>query len=648
MKHIKNPIHPTTSLVTFFAPLFIALILCLGAAIPTNAQTKTSPATHKAAPSGAAAATNLPNNATTSTSANSPKSTSAPAAQSAIASAVDENVHRLSTKIVTMHSPGFKNTPTYARRKQAYDKNTDDTARKDISMPDGSKIKLKMVKNPSFGNMAASIKTNTEKGSEKKSTEKTNGSQWDCTSSSVSLTANSSSFMNGNYETTAGHIYPGAIYTFENFFNGSFKEQQGVRNPIQLVLQDANIAGSDYVNVKNPGMGTIGNGVNKLVHELKGPVSVQDFRFQTYQTGNNATQALQIGGGGSYAGFTVSASVSTSSTSNTVNMTIDAKKVLYTIELGSQDSAFFVDPKVENTRNLMVMSSVSYGIRVLGNYTYTFNSSSEAAAFKASYSGFGGSASAQLNQISTNKSVSNTINYYVVGGPGNGALAFDKKQLEKQLNDVISHATWENVVPIEYSFSDMAGDLIGSYSSTDDFTQRMCVPNTNGAKLQNVFVTFNTGQDGKDNDTHYNISLYGGDAGTRNNYNGYDGNPPQSKNNQEPFIAMYKTGPLNVIYNPNQTSTVQMTNNAYLGGLENSSSVYNNLDLDYFVKHGGIVHLHIYPNGNDTWNIQSMTLQLNFDGGISEPVKFSSFTVSQNSSEVTLYFDGTFAQRGAQ
>src|SRR3984957_9832667 len=258
MSQIKNP--------------FVILILCLFTALQSKAQTKTSPTTHKsgatATTAGSATASNTP-----TTSSKSNTST----AQPALASVIDENVHRVPTKIVTMHNPAFKSTPTYARRKQAYAKNTDDTARRDIPMPDGSHIKLKMVKNPAFGNMEASIKANTVKGSEKKSTEKNNGSQWDCTSSTVTLTANSSSFMNGNYESTAGHIYPGAIYTFDNFFNGSFKEQQGARNPVQLVLLDNNVSGSVYVNVKNPGMGTIGNGVNKLIHELKGPVSIQDF-----------------------------------------------------------------------------------------------------------------------------------------------------------------------------------------------------------------------------------------------------------------------------------------------------------------------------------------------------------------------------------
>src|SRR5580704_3122986 len=130
---------------------FIAFIFCLVAAIPTNAQTKPNPATHKSGP-GTTGAT-ASNTTTTGTSNKSTISTAQPAVTS-----IDENVHRVPTKLVTMHNPAFKSTPTYARRKQAYDKNTDDTARRDIPMPDGSHIKLKMVKNPAFGNMEASIK----------------------------------------------------------------------------------------------------------------------------------------------------------------------------------------------------------------------------------------------------------------------------------------------------------------------------------------------------------------------------------------------------------------------------------------------------------------------------------------------------------
>ena len=575
--------------------------------------------------------------------ATAPAPAPAPAATPAVSTpAIDDLVHTSTTKVLTLHDPEYKSTPKYAKSKKKYDKAFDDTASKVLTYPDGSKVHLKLVKNPSFGGMPTSIKSTTVKGSEKKDTKTDKGTQWDCSSSSIALTASSTSFLEADYATQAGYIYPGAIYTFDNFFNGSYTEQTGVRYPITLVNENPNITGSSYINVKNPGMGPTTNAVDKLTREMKGPAANEEFKYQVYETGNSAAQALQVSGGGSYAGFSAQNTYSTSGTSNTVNLTIDATKILYTINMSPQDSGFFADPKIEATRNLMVIGRVSYGIRVLANLTYTFSTSAEADQFKASYSGFGGSANVSLSQISQSSSVSNTINCYVVGGPGNSTISFNKKDLESQLKAVFKGATYQNAKPVEYSFFNMAGDLVGSYSATDNFTERNCVPNDNAAKLQSIFVTFNTGADGKDNNTHYTFSLYGGNAGTSNNYNGYDNNPPQTVNNHEPFIAMYKTGPLNVVFSPGGSNTNQLTNNAFLGAYSGPNSLYGSMTMDYFVNHGGIVHLHIYPDGSDTWNISGMVLQLNFEGGISQNVKFGAFTVSDKSTEMTLYFDGTF------
>ena len=575
--------------------------------------------------------------------ATAPAPAPAPAATPAVSTpAIDDLVHTSTTKVLTLHDPEYKSTPKYAKSKKKYDKAFDDTASKVLTYPDGSKVHLKLVKNPSFGGMPTSIKSTTVKGSEKKDTKTDKGTQWDCSSSSIALTASSTSFLEADYATQAGYIYPGAIYTFDNFFNGSYTEQTGVRYPITLVNENPNITGSSYINVKNPGMGPTTNAVDKLTKEMKGPAANEEFKYQVYETGNSAAQALQVSGGGSYAGFSAQNTYSTSGTSNTVNLTIDATKILYTINMSPQDSGFFADPKIEATRNLMVIGRVSYGIRVLANLTYTFSTSAEADQFKASYSGFGGSANVSLSQISQSSSVSNTINCYVVGGPGNSTISFNKKDLESQLKAVFKGATYQNAKPVEYSFFNMAGDLVGSYSATDNFTERNCVPNDNAAKLQSIFVTFNTGADGKDNNTHYTFSLYGGNAGTANNYNGYDNNPPQTVNNHEPFIAMYKTGPLNVVFSPGGSNTNQLTNNAFLGAYSGPNSLYGSMTMDYFVNHGGIVHLHIYPDGSDTWNISGMVLQLNFEGGISQNVKFGAFTVSDKSTEMTLYFDGTF------
>jgi hypothetical protein len=64
--------------------------------------------------------------------------------------------------------------------------------------------------------------------------------------------------------------------------------------------------------------------------------------------------------------------------------------------------------------------------------------------------------------------------------------------------------------------------------------------------------------------------------------------------------------------------------------------------MDWFVNHGGIIHLHIYPNGSDTWSIRTLQLQLNFEGGIQQVITFPAFTVADYSTEMTLYFTGAF------
>jgi hypothetical protein len=603
---------------------------------PINAPVKSQPAAATAATS----TTQPPQTA----QAKPTTTTAKPAAATGLIA--DGEAHISTTRLIHMNDPEYKKTPKYANRQKKYNKAMDDTARRTVPIQGGHHIFLKLVKNPSFEGQPTTYQGGTVKGTEKKETKKTDSIQWDCASSTVVLTASSTSFLNADYEQQAGYIYPGAIYTFDNFFGGNYNEPPGPRYPITLINEDPNATGSGYVVVKSPAQSTVLAGVKKLRQSMRGPAVNESFTYKVYETGNNATQALRVSGGGSYAGFSASNDYSSSSSSNSVNLTIDATKYLYTIDLQDQDSGFFVDPKTENIRNLMVMSQVSYGIRVLANLTYTFNTSQEADQFKAAYSGFGASVNFTLGEMSKSSSVSNTINCYIVGGASKNATpSFNKKELEHQIQAMFANVSNESVQPIAYTFKDMAGDVIGSYSATDDFHERNCVPNTNGARLKAIWAKFSTGPDGKEADDHYTFAVYGGNAGTHNNFNGYDNNPPQTVDSHEPFIAQYKTGPLNVVYNRGEDYSVPLTMNNFLTEFTGTSGVYHDLNMGYFVKNGGLIHLHIYPNGADTWNISSLVLTLDFDGAPSQTITFNKFDVSEKSTEMTLYFDGTFHER---
>lgn len=510
-------------------------------------------------------------------------------------------------------------------------------AEKDVKYSDGTSVHLKMVKNPKFGGEGTSIKAriNDEKGDKSKKDEKpetsvdSKGVPWSCTTDHVQLTATSTTFMNNDYSSSASHIYPGAIYTFDDFYNGSYKEQTGDRYPLTILTDNTNVKGKGYVNVPDPNMATVRAAVDQLFRETSGPVATESLSTQMYQTANDADQSLMISGGASGYGVSLSAGYSTSSTSSTYNLTIDAVKTLFSINTVPPDSGYFKDSKIENTPNLMVIGSVSYGVRVLANMTVTFNSQQEEADFRASYSGWGISANVDLDQLSKEKSVSETINCYVVGGPGNSTISFNKRELKARIQKILAGATYKNAMPIKYEFYDMGGDVVGSNSATDNFSVRNCVPGKDNPRLQSVYVTFNTGDDNKNQNDNYTAMLFLGNVQQTPNSAGY------VDFNRAPVFD-YGSGPNSPEYPNNSTQTIQL------------NSVNKAVTLQDFQNYGGMLNLSMYPNGSDTWKIVSIQLTLNFEGSANPPQKitFGNVTpVGDSNVTETFYFGGNFKQR---
>jgi hypothetical protein len=522
----------------------------------------------------------------------------------------------------------FAKTPQGTARKQKFGKNFGSgkgEASKDIKYPDGTSLHLSMVKNPSFGDQPTSIEAKLKHDKSQKADHSTDakGQQWTCTTDHVQLTATSTTFLNNDYSSAASHIYPGACYTFADFYNGSYKEQSGVRNPITIVTDNTNIVGSSYVTVSDPNMATIRNAVDKLFRETTKASASESLTYQIYETSNDADQSIKISGGASGYGATLSGGYSNGSASKTINLTIDAIKTLFSINTIPPDNGFFQDPKVESTPNLMVIGAVDYGVRVLANLSVTFNSQQEEADFAASYSGFGVSANVAFDQISRSKSVSSTINCYVVGGPGNSTVSFDKKDLQREIQKIFSGATYKNAMPVKYEFYDMAGDVVGSNSATDDFAVRQCIPGKDDPRLESVFVQFQVGGDGKNNDDNYTLLLYPGSV---------------NLNNPRQFGDM--------VFQYNEAGSPEgeieyQGNTAYSVKME---SVNKPATLSEFTKNGGSLMLSIFPNGNDTWQNTAILVTLKFEGGLgpSTPIKFTNVNIDQNGPHRILYFDGNF------
>jgi hypothetical protein len=577
------------------------------------------------AQNGGTARNNKKSNATTTTTTTTTPTTTTPTSPKAP---------------IAKNMKDFAKTPQGQARVKKFSKNFGDatgTASKDIKYSDGTAVHLKMVKNPSFGDQGTSItaKINGDKADKSKKDEKpetstdSKGVPWSCTTDHVQLTATSTTFMNNDYSSSASHIYPGACYTFDDFYNGSYKEATGDRYPLTILTDNTNVKGKGYVAVPDPNMATIRAAVDQLFRETTGPVATESLSTQMYQTANDADQSLMISGGASGYGISLSASYSTSSQSSTYNLTIDAVKTLFSINTIPPDSGYFKDPKVENTPNLMVLGSVSYGVRVLANMTVTFNSQQEEADFRASYSGWGISANVDLDQLSKEKSVSETINCYIVGGPGNSTISFNKNELKAQIQKILAGSTYKNAMPIKYEFYDMAGEVVGSNSATDNFAVRNCIPGKDNPKLLSAYVTFFTGGDNKNQGDDYGVFLYDGNVKQGPVTNGW------TTFERAPVFG-YGTGPNSPEYPNNSQQTVQL------------QSMNKEITLQDLQKNGGVLALQMWPNNTDVWDINSIQLTLNFEGSTTSPQKITLTgitPVGSNNKNGVYYFGGDFKQR---
>ena len=477
-----------------------------------------------------------------------------------------------------------------AKKKPAYKPLT-----KHISYQSGPGMTVTVDKNPP--------KDPTTGVKEKKVTpeKKESSGGYDCTTQQVNLSATSATFMNNDYSPSVINIYPGACYTYANLTDGNWQPQKGDRYPLTITCNNPNIKGNSYVTIPDPNIATIETGLGKLFRGFENVNAAESQSSQVTESENSATYNLEIGAGVSGYGADISNTYQTGNQSTTVYLTFDAIKTLFTFSAVPPDSGFFKDPNVEATPYLSFISDVSYGCRVLGNATLTFNSSQEADNFKASYSGFGVSAFLGVDYGSTSKNYTAVINAYVVGGPGNLAPAANLQELQKEVNDAFTHTNYQNARPVSYVACDMDGDVLNTTSATDQFTVKNCVPASAGsAEIENIAVTFTQGPDGKEPKTNFMVGIFPGQNANTNNVNAaafwYT-----SCNGQDNCSSPR--------FNNNGTATVILE-----PGYKGTPDQYKGKrDLEAFTKAGGgtiVVYGISNTNGYDVWQISNIAVKI--------------------------------------
>ena len=266
---------------------------------------------------------------------------------------------------------------------------------KDLRYSDGSVVHLRLTKSPSVTGQTANLKVNA------KQTGEDQDAGYNCITSNVSLTATSTDFINNDYSRQTAHIFPGAIYTYNHLYDGSFREETANRNPIIIGSSSTNMSSPTFEEVQTPNQANIHNALAKLFSRFHGDAANESMAYLVFESANNSDLNIKVGAGGSGYGFSFSNVFNTQDKEKHLYMTIDARKSLFTISVAAPDSGYFKTP-VNGSSPMVIMGSVSYGVRVLANMEFTFLSKTDADNFKAQYSGFGFNANVSLDFLSKN------------------------------------------------------------------------------------------------------------------------------------------------------------------------------------------------------------------------------------------------------
>ena len=503
----------------------------------------------------------------------------------------------------------FRSSPLYQARLKKYPVPTFPT--KVINYQDGHSLTIKMV--PPDSSAASDIGI-TQKMSTTATTPGADG--WVCTTSKIQFSANSSSYLNNDFSNSISHLYPGAMFTFDDFYSGRYRETPGARNPLTLSCEDPNISGPTSVTIPSPSMTSCRDAIATLYSRLpSNTTSYESIATDTYQSNNSADLNLQVSGGASGYGASFSTSFQLSDSSKSVALTIDARKTLYSISAQVPDTGYFKDQSIENTPNLMVLQNVSYGTRVLANVTLQFSSKKDALDFKAAYKGYGITFDAALSYLKTHTSTVSQAHIYVCGGTYQPSITTDATQVESEMNKALASGTNQSARPVSYQFMDMQGNLVLTQSATDTFSVVNCTPAGTDSDIQSARAHILQGSDGKNKDTDFQISLFPGqgDSGSVMTYNSV-GHPE---------------------YKFDKNTAVDLV-------LKNTSATTPNLAL-FANAGGGHIQIYVDRHGHkDTWKITELTLFLTLGDGTVQQLVWPNIVLKENEPATELYFDQNF------
>lgn len=486
----------------------------------------------------------------------------------------------------------------------------------------GVNIKYTAVKNPTS---SSDVSINTQSSS----SQSQNG--FLCTTIYETVSANTSDFNSVNV--SGQGIYPGAIYNYNDFMVGNTTKPvgEGKRNPIMLTTDNTNTSGdvSALVSSITSSEANINSAKQNIVKTFSTVYTASDAKSHYYYLESSAAQFLRMSGGGAILGVSAGGGFSNQKEDHHFNVTYDWIVPMYTISTAIPTTGFFTDAVLEKSSDLVWISSVTYGTRILATISIDENSLANTSFANFRYGDKqNNSLNVDMNYLQQNKNAKYSIDTYVIGTNAQALTnATSITELNNFINSVLSHLSNQTAKPISYKLSDMAGNIVGVKTVTDPYPVNNCVKQNSSFKLQSADVEIWTGNDNKVAGSKATVELY---TDTNSPGGSLSGTLIGSTMSNSEF-SRGKNNWLRITPDPN----------AKIGLLSDFQSGMNRLDVFFEPKMPDLIL--------DEWDVATIKIKLHFVdmyGGEYNPeysfeMNNAKAHLMKNKQRLSCYFDGS-------
>ncbi len=449
----------------------------------------------------------------------------------------------------------------------------------------------------------------------KSSTPEDDGQGWRCLTEDKKVTMNDNSFMTVDYSQQASHIYPGAIYKFDNYVNGSWKGEEYNRNPIRINAIVYNTSGKNYEDINEPGAATIGNGIATLFRGFsKNPdeIASGSMSFTAYEVESMSDAMVKIGASGYGFGFYAKNLFQFNDKEHHKYIMIDCTKEMFTINTSIPQNGFFNNPSYESN-DMMFINSVTYGVRILACMDIITRERTIADKFEGGGSWGLAGGQVDVDVLSRELNSTSTIKMYVVGGKSSEVYpVYSIDDLKKRCAKIAETTNYNTVMPIKYQFKNLKDEVVISNSATDYFITRSCSYQAPGEPEKDLEVTANISSM-KTLNNNTDAELYGQIWAQVFDGNGKEVLPA---NNKDRLFAIDQQAHLNAtqlqaFYKPNIEAKFKIPANAKKGArmiIYYWLMEYDNIGSDDFLHMQNSYQLPYSRNKNEKYYVTEVQL----------------------------------------